>query len=222
MSQQVTDASVATVGPGAVDRADLQLAGPADVAGVRGGLVVACWTCRWSPIRDGSGALILTLADGQQVRFAKNAAGGYAPPQDYVRGRHRAVRRRVLGDRPDRHHLQLRPGQRVVLADVRRSPTSTGQTETFSYSSGDAGHDHQHHLGAGAAPHLVHAQRRQLPARGDRGHRPGDRRAAGHGADLDLRLQRRPAHLGVPAGHHHRVHQLRVQHQRLARRRPRC
>ena len=34
------------------------------------------------PDPDGTGALILTLADGQQVRFAKNASGGYAPPQD--------------------------------------------------------------------------------------------------------------------------------------------
>jgi RHS repeat-associated protein len=35
-----------------------------------------------APDPDGSGALILTLYNGQQVRFAKNAAGGYAPPQD--------------------------------------------------------------------------------------------------------------------------------------------
>ena len=47
------------------------------------------------PDRDGSGALILTLADGQQVRFAKNAAGWYAPPQDMYAVVLRAVRRRA-------------------------------------------------------------------------------------------------------------------------------
>ena len=34
-----------------------------------------------APDPDGTGALILTMADGRQVRFAKNASGGYAPPQ---------------------------------------------------------------------------------------------------------------------------------------------
>ncbi len=81
VTQQVSDASVATAGPAlsvvrtynSVDPRTSQAFG-------------AGWSSAedmsLAPDLDGTGALILTLADGQQVRFAKNASGGYAPPQD--------------------------------------------------------------------------------------------------------------------------------------------
>jgi RHS repeat-associated protein len=81
VSMQATDASVATVGPAlsivrtynSLDPRTSQAFGAGWSSVVDMSLV---------PDPDGSGALILTLADGQQVRFAKNASGGYAPPED--------------------------------------------------------------------------------------------------------------------------------------------
>ena len=60
------------------------------------------------PDTDGSGALILTMADGRQVRFAKNAAGGYAPPQTMYAIVTALTGGGLLDHRPDRNHLQLR------------------------------------------------------------------------------------------------------------------
>ena len=176
-----------------------------------------CWTCRWSPDPDGSGALILTLADGQQVRFAKNAAGGYAPPQNMY-----AVVTALSGggfsvtDQTGTTY-QLRPGQRVLVADLqdrrrhrarpRRSATAAATLTTITSTvSGRALHLTWSTPSGAASPHVATVATD-----------PVDGRPAGHGADLDLRVQRGPAHLGVPAGHHHRVHHLRLQHQRLAR-----
>jgi RHS repeat-associated protein len=80
VSEQVTDAKVATAGPPLSVVRTYNSLDPRTSQAMGGG---------WSsildmsllPDQDGTGALILTLADGQQVRFAKNAAGGYAPPQ---------------------------------------------------------------------------------------------------------------------------------------------
>jgi hypothetical protein len=82
VSMQATDASVATAGPAlsivrtynSLDPRTSQAFGAGWSSIVDMSLV---------PDTDGSGALILTLADGQQVRFAKNASGGYAPPEGY-------------------------------------------------------------------------------------------------------------------------------------------
>ncbi|MBV9449023.1 MAG: hypothetical protein JO345_24310, partial [Streptosporangiaceae bacterium] len=81
VTQQATDASVASAGPplsivrtyNSLDPRTSQALG----AGWSSELDMAL-----TPDPDGTGALILTLADGQQIRFAKNAAGGYAAPQD--------------------------------------------------------------------------------------------------------------------------------------------
>ena len=81
VTQQVTDANVATPGPAlsvartynSLDPRTSQALGAGWSSSLDMSLV---------PDQDGSGAMILTIADGQQVRFAKNAAGGYAPPQD--------------------------------------------------------------------------------------------------------------------------------------------
>jgi RHS repeat-associated protein len=82
VSMQATDADVATVGP------DLSIVRTYNSLDPR---TSQAFGAGWSsvadmslvPDSDGSGALILTLADGEQVRFAKNSAGGYAPPDGF-------------------------------------------------------------------------------------------------------------------------------------------
>jgi RHS repeat-associated protein len=81
VSMQATDASVATVGPAlSVVRTYNSLDPRTSQAFGAGWSSVVDMSMVPDP--DGSGALILTLANGQQVRFAKNASGGYAPPED--------------------------------------------------------------------------------------------------------------------------------------------
>jgi hypothetical protein len=87
------------------------------------------------PDPDGSGALILTLADGRQVRFAKNSAGGYAPPQDLY-----AVVSALSGGGfavTDQTGTTYQFGQAsgttwLISAIV----DSNGKAETFGYSGG--------------------------------------------------------------------------------------
>jgi RHS repeat-associated protein len=79
VTQQATDASVAGAGPTLSVLRTYNSLDPRTSQAFGAG---------WSSVQDmsldpdpdGSGALILTLADGQQARFAVNAAGGYAPP----------------------------------------------------------------------------------------------------------------------------------------------
>jgi RHS repeat-associated protein len=81
VTQQVTDASVATAGPAlSIVRTYNSLDPRTSQAFGAGWSSLADMSLVPDP--DGTGALILTLADGQQVRFAKNASSGYAPPQD--------------------------------------------------------------------------------------------------------------------------------------------
>jgi hypothetical protein len=87
------------------------------------------------PDPDGSGALILTLSNGQQVRFAKNSAGGYAPPQDMY-----AVVSALGGGGfavTDQTGTTYQFGQAsgtswLISAIV----DNTGKSETFGYTSG--------------------------------------------------------------------------------------
>ena len=79
VTQQATDASVAGAGP------TLSIVRTYNSLDPR---TSQAFGAGWSSVQDmsldpdpdGSGALILTLADGQQARFTVNAAGGYAPP----------------------------------------------------------------------------------------------------------------------------------------------
>ena len=134
VSQQATDASVATVGPplsivrtyNSLDPRTSQALGAGWSSGLDMSLV---------PDPDGSGALILTLADGQQVRFAKNAAGGYAPPQDMY-----AVVSALSGGGfavTDQTETTYQFGQASGSSWLISAITdNTGKAETFSYSSG--------------------------------------------------------------------------------------
>src|SRR5207248_1792131 len=80
VSERATDANVATVGPPLTIMRTYNSLDPRTSQAFGAG-----WSSvldmSLAPDPDGSGALVLTLADGQQVRFAKTAAGGYAPPQ---------------------------------------------------------------------------------------------------------------------------------------------
>jgi hypothetical protein len=84
ISQQATDASVVAAGPPLSIERTYNSLDPRTSQALGAG---------WSsvldmalvPDPDGSGALILTLADGQQVRFAKNSAGATPRPRTCTR-----------------------------------------------------------------------------------------------------------------------------------------
>ncbi len=80
VSQAVTDASIATVGPALSIVRTYNSLDPRTSQAFGAGWASAA-DMSLAPDPDGTGALLLTLADGRQVRFAKNASGGYAPPQ---------------------------------------------------------------------------------------------------------------------------------------------
>jgi RHS repeat-associated protein len=134
VSQQVTDAHVATVGPAlsivrtynSLDPRTSQAFG----AGWSSLLDVSL-----SPDPDGSGALILTMANGQQVRFAKNASGGYAPPQNFY-----AVVAALSGGGfsvTDQTGITYNFGQASGSSWLLSQVTDgQGLSETFGYSSG--------------------------------------------------------------------------------------
>jgi len=134
VTQQITDASVATTGPAlsivrtynSLDPRTSQALGAGWSSVLDMSLV---------PDSDGSGALILTLADGQQVRFAKNAAGGYAPPQDMY-----AVVSALSGggfgvtdQSGTTYSFGQASGSNWLISQIT---DASGRSETFSYSSG--------------------------------------------------------------------------------------
>ena len=215
VSQQVTDASVATVGPplsvvrtyNSLDPRTSQALGAGWSSVLDMSLV---------PDPDGSGALILTLADGQQVRFAKNAAGGYAPPQDMY-----AVVSALSGGGfavTDQTGTTYQFGQAsgsswLISAIV----DNTGKAETFGYSggtlatitsttSGRALHVTWSTPTGAASPHVATVATDPATAG-----QPGTALTWTYGYSGDLLTKL------CPPGDHHRVHQLRLQHQRLAR-----
>src|ERR1700722_11347647 len=75
VTQQATDASVATAGPALSVVRTYNSLDPRTSQAVGAG-----WSSpedmSLTPDPDGTGALILTLSSGEQVRFAKNAGGG--------------------------------------------------------------------------------------------------------------------------------------------------
>jgi len=134
VSQAVTDASIATVGP------DLSIIRTYNSLDPRTG---QAFGAGWSsvadmslvPDTDGSGALILTLADGRQVRFAKNASGGYAPPQTMY-----AVVTALTGggfsvtdQTGTTYNFAQASGTSWLLSKMT---DSNGMTETFTYAAG--------------------------------------------------------------------------------------
>ena len=175
---------------------------------------------RWPPIRDGSGALILTLANGQQVRFAKNASGGYAPPQNFY-----AVVTALSGggfsvtdQTGTTYDFGQASGSSWLLSQIT---DGQGLTETFGYSSGAlatitntasgrALHFTWSTPSGASYPHVATVATDPVTAG-----QPGTALTWNYGYNGDLLTSR------LPAGHHHRVHHLRVQHQRLPRRRRR-
>ena len=110
VSQQVTDASVAGAGSLSILRTYNSLDPRTSQAFGAG------WSSaqdmELAPDPDGTGALILTLADGQQYGSRRTRAADTHRRRTCTRWSRRQ-RRRLLGDGPDGHHVQLRPGQRV-------------------------------------------------------------------------------------------------------------
>jgi RHS repeat-associated protein len=134
VSQAVTDASVATTGPplsvvrtyNSLDPRTSQVFGAGWSSVLDMSLV---------PDSDGSGALILTMEDGQQVRFAKNSAGGYAAPQDKY-----AVVTALTGGG---FSVTDQTGTTYGFAQasgtswlISKITDNTGKAETFTYSAG--------------------------------------------------------------------------------------
>jgi len=134
VSLQATDAGVATVGPAlSIDRTYNSLDPRTSQALGAGWSSVLDMSLVPDP--DGSGALILTEADGEQVRFAKNSAGGYAPPQDMY-----AVVAAVSGggfsvtdQTGSTYDFTQANGSNWLISQIT---DNTGKAETFSYSSG--------------------------------------------------------------------------------------
>ncbi len=134
VSQAVTDAGVATTGPAlsivrtynSLDPRTSQAFGAGWSSMLDMSLV---------PDSDGTGALILTMADGQQIRFAKNSAGGYAAPQNMY-----AVVTAVTGggftvtdQTGTAYTFTQASGTSWLLAKIT---DNTGKTLTLTYASG--------------------------------------------------------------------------------------
>ena len=134
VSQQVTDAGVATTGP------ELSIVRTYNSLDPR---TSQAFGAGWSsmldmslvPDTDGSGALILTMADGQQIRFAKNAAGGYAAPQNLY-----AVVTAITGggfsiidQTGTTYTFTQASGTSWLLSKIT---DNTGKAETLTYSAG--------------------------------------------------------------------------------------
>ena len=134
VTQQATDASVAGAGPSlSVVRTYNSLDPRTSQAFGAGWSSVQDMSL--DPDPDGSGALILTLADGQQARFAVNAAGGYAPPATMY-----AVVTALSGggfsvtDQTDTtYSFAEASGSDWLLSKIT---DDEGGTETFGYASG--------------------------------------------------------------------------------------
>ena len=134
VTQQATDASVAGAGPSlSIVRTYNSLDPRTSQAFGAGWSSVQDMSL--DPDPDGSGALILTLADGQQARFAVNAAGGYAPPATMY-----AVVTALSGggfsvtDQTDTtYSFGQASGSDWLLSKIT---DDEGGTETFGYTSG--------------------------------------------------------------------------------------
>jgi RHS repeat-associated protein len=135
VTQQVTDASVATAGPSLSVARTYNSLDPRTSQSFGAGWSSAL-DMSLAPDPDGTGALILTLADGQQARFAKNASGGYAPPQDLY-----AVVKALSGggfsvtdQLGTSYDFAQASGADWLISGVS---DDQGQTETFAYTSGE-------------------------------------------------------------------------------------
>jgi RHS repeat-associated protein len=134
VSQQVTDASVATAGPALAIVRTYNSLDPRTSQAFGAG-----WSSLLDmalvPDPDGSGALILTLSDGQQVRFAKNAEGGYAPPQDFyaIVGTVAGGGLSVTDQTGTTYSFGQASGSSWLISEIT---DDEGMSQTFSYSSG--------------------------------------------------------------------------------------
>jgi RHS repeat-associated protein len=134
VSQQVTDASVPTAGPALSVVRTYNSLDPRTSQAFGAG-----WSSTTdmslAPDPDGTGALILTLSDGQQVRFAKNASGGYAPPLNMY-----AVVTAISGggfsvtDQTDTTYTFTQSSGSSWL--ISKITDDQGRGETFGYTSG--------------------------------------------------------------------------------------
>ena len=134
VSQAVTDASIATVGPALSITRDYNSLDPRTTQAFGAGWSSAL-DMSLVPDPDGTGALILTLASGRQVRFAKNAAGGYAPPQTMY-----AVVATLTGggfsvtdQTGTTYDFAQASGPSFLISKI---VDSSGLAETFTYSAG--------------------------------------------------------------------------------------
>ena len=134
VTQQATDASVAGAGPTLSVLRTYNSLDPRTSQAFGAGWSSA-QDMSLAPDPDGTGALILTLADGQQARFAKNASGGYAPPQDLY-----AVVTPLSGggfsvtDQTDTTYSFAQASGADWL--ISKITDDQGGTETFGYASG--------------------------------------------------------------------------------------
>jgi RHS repeat-associated protein len=135
LSTQATDASVATAGPPLTITRTYNSLDPRTSQALGAG-----WSSELdmslAPDPDGTGALILTLATGRQLRFAKNTAGGYAAPEGFY-----AVVTSLSGG-----GFTVTDQTATVYTFAQQSGTSwlvskiadsAGRSETFGYAGGE-------------------------------------------------------------------------------------
>ena len=126
-STAAVDASVATPGPALdVARTYNSLDPRRDPAFGAGWTTV--YDMRVVPDDDGSGNVVVTYPDGQQVRFGRNPDGTFAAPPGRVAGLTLAAGSYTLSDRSAAHLPVLRCGQadpRSPTPPSARSPSPT-------------------------------------------------------------------------------------------------
>lgn len=202
-----TDAHVATVGPSLDVVRDYNSRDPR-TTGAFGAAWSSIFDARATEKHDASGALqtvVVTYPDGSEVGYGKNNDGSFSPPL----GRF-ATFKSVTGGYTltDKIHLHsVARHRRVRHHGGDRRTRARGE---FRLALRPAQH-HDFRVGPSPASDLEHAHRRDAPSHHRGGDRPGHRRAAAHGADVDVQLHRRPAQFRLPARHHDGVYRLHVQ-----------
>ncbi|MDI2130549.1 LamG-like jellyroll fold domain-containing protein [Yinghuangia seranimata] len=124
-----TDASVGAVGPDLTVRRTYNSLDPRAKSAFGEG-----WSSRWDmravPDQDGSGNVVVVLANGQQVRFGHNSDDTYAPPSGgFATFKNADGGGWILADKTGIRHAFDAAGKLTTVTD------SSGRSQTFAYDA---------------------------------------------------------------------------------------